>query len=266
MIEEDSDDDFDGYVDENEMNDSDEDDEDIGLNISDIDGGDISLGSFTSCGSVENMNNKSPVEFFQLFITSSISEIVIKQTNLYAQQYTENNNIPSKSRIHEWKKTIFDLSEFKKFLAIIITMGLVSMPRLEDYWGTKWPFVSKNFSSILKRDRFSLILRFIHLNDSTKYTPKGQPGHDPLFKIRPFMEPLLEAFKQKYKLRREISLDESMIGFKGRLWFIQYMPKKPTKWGMKAYVLADSISGYTWGWKLYAGTLPNIIMGGESYM
>ena len=86
MIEEDSDDDFDGYVDENEMNDS---DEDIGLNISDIDGGDISLGSFTSCGSVENMNNKPPVEFFQLFITSSISEIVIKQTKIYMPSSTQ---------------------------------------------------------------------------------------------------------------------------------------------------------------------------------
>ena len=31
------------------------------------------------------------------------------------------------------------------------------------------------------------------------------------------------------------------------------MPKKPTKWGMKTWVLADSKSGYTWNWNLYAG-------------
>jgi len=49
-------------------------------------------------------------------------------------------------------------------------------------------------------------------------------------------------------------MDESMIGFKGRLWFIQCMPKKPTKWRMKAYVLADSITGYTYNWRLYTGT------------
>ena len=29
------------------------------------------------------------------------------------------------------------------------------------------------------------------------------------------------------------------------------MPKKPTKWGMKAFVLADAISGYTYNWILY---------------
>ena len=31
------------------------------------------------------------------------------------------------------------------------------------------------------------------------------------------------------------------------------MPKKPHKWGIKAWVLADSSNGYTWGWKLYTG-------------
>ena len=34
-----------------------------------------------------------------------------------------------------------------------------------------------------------------------------------------------------------------MIGFKGRVSFIQYCPLKPTKWGLKAFVLADSETG-----------------------
>ena len=44
-----------------------------------------------------------------------------------------------------------------------------------------------------------------------------------------------------------------MIAFKGRLSFLQYLPKKPHKWEMKAWVLADAQTGYTWGWKLYTG-------------
>ena len=31
------------------------------------------------------------------------------------------------------------------------------------------------------------------------------------------------------------------------------MTKKPTKWGMKAFILADSVPGYTYNWRLYAG-------------
>ena len=40
-----------------------------------------------------------------------------------------------------------------------------------------------------------------------------------------------------------------MIGFKRRPGFIQYLPKKPKKWGMKAFVLADSITRYTYKWR-----------------
>jgi hypothetical protein len=35
-------------------------------------------------------------------------------------------------------------------------------------------------------------------------------------------------------------VDEAMIGFKGRLILKQYHPGKPTKWGIKAWGIADS--------------------------
>ena len=56
-----------------------------------------------------------------------------------------------------------------------------------------------------------------------------------------------------YTPTQSLSIDESMVGFKGRLAFLQYMLKKPQKWGMKAWVLADGANGYVWNWKLYTG-------------
>ena len=44
-----------------------------------------------------------------------------------------------------------------------------------------------------------------------------------------------------------------MIKYKGRLYFRQYMPKKPVKYGIKVWMAADSKTGYvytmisTWG-------------------
>ena len=58
----------------------------------------------------------------------------------------------------------------------------------------------------------------------------------PHIKCALLLEKLLTNFKCNYNLGRELSIDEHMIGFKGRTSFIQYMPKKPTKWGLKAYV------------------------------
>ena len=72
------------------------------------------------------------------------------------------------------------------------------------------------------------------------------------------VEPL-RNFEKIYKLKRELSIDESMIGFKGRLSFLQYLPKKTTKRGMKTFVLAESSTGYTLKWRFYtAGNLIEI--------
>lgn len=121
------------------------------------------------------------------------------------------------------------------------------------YWSRKWPFASDNFSSIMSSRRFELILKFLHFNDSSTQPSKGQTGYDKLYKIRPLLNILLANFKNAYQPYQNISIDESMISYKGRLSFIQYLPKKPHKWGLKAWVLADSRNGYTWGWQLYTG-------------
>ena len=76
---------------------------------------------------------------------------------------------------------------------------------------------------------------------------------DPIYKIRPILDALISNCMRSYTPHQDISVDESIIGFKGRLSWIQYLPNKPTKWGLKAWVLADSSNGYVWNWRLYTG-------------
>ena len=54
-----------------------------------------------------------------------------------------------------------------------------------------------------------------------------------LYKVRPLIESLNTAFRDIYYPTCELSVDERMVGFKGRLGFKQYFPLKPTKWGIK---------------------------------
>ena len=81
--------------------------------------------------------------------------------------------------MHLWADKQLDVDEIKKFVAIVILMGIIHYPHIEDYWATRWPFGTDAYRSIMKRDRFCLLLRFLHLNDNRKYIPKGQVGHDP---------------------------------------------------------------------------------------
>ena len=113
--------------------------------------------------------------------------------------------------------------------------------------------------------RFELILKFLHLNDAQAEPKRGEPAYDKLYKVRPFVDRVLANYKSNYQPQQQISFDESMISFKGRLSFVQYMPKKPHKWGLKAWVLADSTNGYTWAWKLYTGKEANQIEHGLAH-
>ena len=78
------------------------------------------------------MTEKSPVDFFQLFISDELLQVIVDQTNLFAQQYIDATELSRFSRVREWEKTPHNLAEMKKFLAIIITMGLVVLPQIED--------------------------------------------------------------------------------------------------------------------------------------
>ena len=210
-----------------------------------------------SSGVVPDMSNKQPSDFFDLLFSADIIDNIHHQTNLYAQQYLESKSEHlqqhPQSRIAAYQGKPIKVSEIKATLALIIIMGIVNLPSLSLYWSSKWPFRFPAITSILSRNRFQLILKFLHFNDNTNHIPRGQVGHDKLFKLRPFLTMLITNFQQMFTPFKYISVDESMIGFKGRISFLQYLPKKPKKWGMKAWALCDSKTGYTWNWKLYVG-------------
>lgn len=83
--------------------------------------------------------------------------------------------------------------------------------------------------------------------------PRGQDGFNPLFKIQPLLDIVDPTYMQVYNPRRELSLDESMVKFKGRIFFRQYLPAKPTKWGIKEFILAEAKTGYALKSVVYTG-------------
>ena len=63
-------------------------------------------------------------------------------------------------------------------------------------------------------------------------------------KIQPLLSRLVSSFQSHFYHAQNVSVDETMVGFKGRVKFKQYCKDKPTKWGLKVYTLADSNTGY----------------------
>ena len=103
------------------------------------------------------------------------------------------------------------------------------------------------FRNAMSVDRFILLYHtMLHVCHSDPDTP-GR-GH----KITP-LTTLVEKFNEHYEPFQELSVDESMIGYKGRVIFKMYCPKKPTKWGLLVTTVACPHTGYLLNAHLYCG-------------
>ncbi|KAK3108291.1 hypothetical protein FSP39_004996 [Pinctada imbricata] len=166
--------------------------------------------------------DSSPLEYFNnLTIPNegkSLIKILVDETNRYANQYLNNSNYNPKphSRTLDWHET--DEEEMSAFLGLYLSMGILKKPTIESYWNqsdSSWLYNSPGFSTVMKRDRFQLLMSFLHCNDNEVYVPRGQDGHDPCHKFRPILDLVNGTFPSNYHASRDLTIDESMVGFKG---------------------------------------------------
>ena len=115
-------------------------------------------------------------------------------------------------------------------------MGIKQLQNLKNYWSTSITTDLPFFRSVFARNRFIQILGTLHIGNIN--------GDLKCDKIEPLLDHLVPAFQSSYTLSQHVAIDESVIAFKGRVTFRQYLKIKPTPWGIKAFVLADSVSGY----------------------
>ena len=148
-------------------------------------------------------------------------------------------------------------AELMAFVGINIAMGVVSLPSLKHYWTTN-PILSHNwFGSVMSRNWFLQILCYFHVVDNTTAPSHSDPHYNRLWKIQPVITVLQMSCAEMYTTHRELSVDESVIETKCRLSFIQFMKAKPTKWGVKVWVCADSWNGYISAFDIYTGKDPS---------
>ena len=93
---------------------------------------------------------------------------------------------------------------------------------------------------------------FTIISSNSTLSPPGSPDYDQLGKVRPVAEFLSDQVAAVYELGRDISIDETMIPFKGRSSLKQYMPLKPVR-GIEVWARAEASSGYVSAFQVYTG-------------
>lgn len=187
------------------------------------------------------------LDFFKLLFSMNIVNRIVVKTNKYAQQQYEAAGKDFESF------QLVTKEEFTAFIGIFIAMGIHRLPSIRDYWSTDWVLGLPSLVRCMPRHRFEKVFQYLHLNDNTNMVPKGNPGFDKLFKMRPFIDSIRANFLHEYSPGENQSVDEAMIKFKGRTTLKQYMPKKPIKREIKMWCRADSKSGYLSDFDIYVG-------------
>nr|XP_039251966.1 piggyBac transposable element-derived protein 4-like [Styela clava]XP_039251967.1 piggyBac transposable element-derived protein 4-like [Styela clava] len=206
--------------------------------------------------SIQNMSaTPSPLDCFIQFFTVQVINFIVEMTNLNAQkklQVTSAHRATRQLPPLKFEPSTFE--QMKAFLGLTIAMGIVKLPVIAMYWQEKhWIFEVPSFSKIMPRDRYHDLLKFLHFCNEDYAPSRDNPARDKLCKIRPPLNLLETRMLTVYTPRREISIDEFLISFKGQIGFRQFILSKRARFGMKVWVLAESKTGYISCIQLYTG-------------
>lgn len=192
-----------------------------------------------------DIDNLQPQQVYEIFFNNDLLDFIAEETNRNARNFISTEELGPKSRARTWRETSSE--ELRKFFGIVLYTGIVKYPGIHDYWSTNPLYENDLITSCMSRNRFQLLLRFVHFSDNSEgdRTDKSR-------KFIKVLNQLQDKFCEAFTPGERLTVDETMIPFSGRLSFRQYIPSKSHKYGVKMFKLCNS-EGYTLRMQVYTG-------------
>jgi hypothetical protein len=189
---------------------------------------------------------------WELFWPYNILRKIVEETNRYARHVKSDGSTEGGPK---WKD--ITVACLKAFIVVHIYMGMKREPNIKAYWHREGSlFHCPIISNIMTWERFREIRRCLHITNPATYEhiEKGQLGYDKVRQTRWLVEEIRKACMREWSLVKFLTIDEMMIRYKGSYCPTrQYMPKKPEKWGIKVWCLADLSSKFVYNFDIYYG-------------
>ena len=176
----------------------------------------------------------TPEDCLSRLFGDAMWQYLVDHTNEYVAPKVAAAQSTRNALYYNWRPVTVE--EMKAFVAVILNMGIIQLNNLKDYWSTSDTTDLPFFRSVFSRNQFFQMFGALHVGN-----PSGTRKRD---KIQPFLDKLLPVFESAYSPPQQLAIDESVISFRGRVSFRQYRKGKPNPWGIKAFVLSGSKSGY----------------------
>ena len=155
-----------------------------------------------TCG-INAGNQTSCLDFFELFFTPEVWQLLVTQTKLYAEQ----KRGPAESAV--WYPVTEN--EMKAWFSLYLNMGLVTKPNITVNWRTEPVLSSPIFTSVMSCTRFLQILRYQHFADNNLAPPHESEEHNKLYKIQPFLNLVIARFQEVYSPDRQLARDFDQV-------------------------------------------------------
>lgn len=188
---------------------------------------DAPTGLTTEITSILN-ETSSPLEIFEYFWDDEMMNEIVEQTNIYVDQIKK----ARPNAMKDWKT--FTVDVLWRFFGLHLLMGLVKKPTIKDYWTTNPLWKTPIFSQMLSRNVFENVLGGLHFANNLKPNP-----NDRFWKLGKTCTSLLAKYEKMLNPGEFVCIDESLLKFKGKLSFKQYLPFKRSRFGIKFYGLVD---------------------------
>jgi hypothetical protein len=168
-------------------------------------------------------NIPDPIRYFSRYLDDDFFESMALFTNMKEVKQTGKSLDTSAAKL-------------KVFFACSILIGIYNLPRIRMYWqqSTRVPIICENIS---RNQYFALRTRLKIVDDNA--VSKKARENDRFWKIRPMIDRIQRACLQNERTN-EISVDEQMIPFHGKVRMRQFVQGKPHPVGLKNFVMTTS--------------------------
>ncbi|XP_039277065.1 piggyBac transposable element-derived protein 4-like [Nilaparvata lugens] len=190
---------------------------------------------------------KKEIDLFSLFVTEEMMNILERYTN---------EEIERKCSKHEWlAKERYthptNVPEIKALIGLLFMAGELknSGLNLQDLFSPiHGPPI---FRYGMSKNRFQFLLLTLRFDD--KNSRAERKANDRFAAFREFWELFLKNCRAYYTPSEYVTVDETLLSFRGRCIFRMYMKNKPDKYGLKIVSLCDAKTYYFLGGIPYLG-------------
>jgi hypothetical protein len=183
---------------------------------------------------------ESPTTAWQLLFRKNMLEDILKCTNEKILGVEGENG----------EKVGMD--DLKAFIGLVYLRGAFGWRQMsvKDLWSKE--FGNEYFKSTMSRNKFERIMRFIRFDNLR--SRRLNAGSDLYYPIRWLHEEFTTNCMQVYQPNPLLTVDEQLLPMKNRCKFIQFMPQKPDKFGVKMWVIVDVKTKYCIRYFPYLGS------------